>query len=104
MQNRDSEILETILKAIVDKPEAVKIGRNIDEMGVLLTVTLDEKDAGAVIGKDGSTIQSIRKIMKIVGMKQNARINIKLEVPERRSKKYHVKPSTKDQSTSPAEQ
>ena len=104
MQNRDSEILETILKAIVDKPEAVKIGRNIDEMGVLLTVTLDEKDAGAVIGKDGSTIQSIRKIMKIVGMKQNARINIKLDVPERRSKKYHVKPSTKDQSNSRAEQ
>jgi predicted RNA-binding protein YlqC (UPF0109 family) len=104
MQVRDSEILETLLQAIVDKPEMVKVERKIDEMGVLLTVTLDEKDAGAVIGKDGSTIQSIRKIMKIVGMKQNARVNIKLDVPERRGNKNHVKPNTKDQSTSRAEQ
>ncbi len=104
MQVRDSELLETILTAVVDKPEMVKVERKIDEMGVLLTVTLDEKDAGAVIGKDGSTIQSIRKIMKIVGMKQNARINIKLDVPERRGKRNHVKPSTKDQISSRAEQ
>src|SRR3989339_1651420 len=104
MQGSDAVLLETIIKAIVENSQSVKVNRKVDEMGVLLTVTLDEKDAGAVIGKDGSTIQSIRKIMKIVGMKQNARINIKLDVPERRGKKNHVKPSTKDQSNSRAEQ
>jgi len=43
------------------------------------------------------TLQSIRKIMKIVGMKNNARINVKLDVPKW-SKKHHVEPSLKDQN------
>lgn len=98
MQGSDAVLLETIIKAIVENMEAVSVNRKVDEMGVLLTVTMDEKDAGAVIGKDGSTIQSIRKIMKIVGMKNNARINVKLDVPKRWSKKDYVKSSIKDQS------
>lgn len=98
MQRSDTELLEAILKAIVERPELVNVNRKVDEMGVLLTVSLDEKDAGAVIGKDGSTIQAIRKIMKIVGMKNNARINVKLDVPKRWSKKDYAKPSLKDQN------
>lgn len=84
MQNSDTALLETILRAIVDKPEKVGIERSVDEMGVLFKVKLDEEDAGAVIGKGGSTIAAVRKIMSIVGMKNNARLNIKLDVPERK--------------------
>lgn len=98
MQGSDAELLEIILKAIVEKPELVEVNRKVDEMGVLLTVSLDEKDAGAVIGKDGSIIQAIRKIMKIVGIKNSARINVKLDVPKRWNKKDYVKPSLKDQN------
>lgn len=97
MQGSDAVLLETIIKALVENPDFVRVNRKVDEMGVLLTVNLNEKDAGAVIGKDGSTIQSIRKIMKIVGMKNNARINVKLDVPKW-SKKHHVEPSLKDQN------
>ena len=97
MQGSDAVLLETIIKAIVENSQSVKVNRKVDEMGVLLIVAMDEKDAGAVIGKDGSTIQSIRTIMKIVGMKNNARINVKLDVPKW-SKKHHVEPSLKDQN------
>ncbi len=81
MQESDAALLEQILKAFVDTPEKVAVERKVDEMGVLLLVKLDEKDAGLVIGKQGSTISALRKIMGVVGMKNNARYNIKLDVP-----------------------
>lgn len=71
-------VLETILKSIVSNPEAVKIDRQIDERGVLLTVDVDPSDMGHLIGRQGRTIQAIRTLVKIVGAKNQARINIKI--------------------------
>ena len=102
MQESDVALLEQIIKAIVEKPESVAISRKVDEMGVLLTVRLDDKDAGALIGRGGETIAAIRRIMKLVGIKANARINIKLDVP-RRSNNVYVKPIFEDQSNNPRE-
>lgn len=84
MQGNDTALLEQIIKAIVDEPEKVTVERKVDEMGVLLLVKIDEKDAGLVIGKEGSTIMAIRKIMGVLGMKNNARYNIKLDVPDKK--------------------
>lgn len=84
MQESDTALLEQIIKAIVDEPEKVTVERKVDEMGVLLLVKIDEKDAGLVIGKEGSTIMAIRKIMGVVGMKNSARYNIKLDVPDKK--------------------
>lgn len=78
------ELLEAILKALVSKPEEVEVTKTVDEMGVLFTVKLGEGDAGLVIGREGKTIQAIRCIMTVVGAKSRARINIKLDVPERK--------------------
>ncbi len=102
MQESNVALLEQIIKAIAAKPEKVVIERKVDEMGVLLTVRLDNKDAGALIGRGGETIVAIRRIMKLVGVKANARINIKLDVP-RRSKNDYEKQSTEDQSNNPRE-
>lgn len=102
MQESDVALLEQIIQAIVAKPEKVVIERKVDEMGVLLSVRLDDKDAGALIGRGGETIAAIRRIMKLVGVKANARINIKLDVP-RRSKNDYEKPSIEDQSNNPRE-
>jgi len=77
------ELLEAILKALVTQPEKVQVAKSIDEMGVLLSVKLGEGDAGLVIGRGGKTIQAIRTIMTIIGMKTKARLNVKLDVPER---------------------
>lgn len=102
MQGSDVALLEQIVKAIADRPESVAIERKVDEMGVLLIVRLDDQDAGALIGKSGSTIAAIRRIMKLVGVKSNARINVKLDVPVKNRKKDYDKPSIEDQSNNPA--
>ena len=84
MESQDKEVLETILKAIVNQPEKVLVTRTTDEMGVLLTVKLGEGDAGVVIGKQGQSITAIRSVINIVGRKNQAKVNVKLDVPERR--------------------
>ncbi len=78
----DVAVLETIVKAIVSKPEAVKIERNVDERGVLLTLYVDPQDMGQLIGRRGATIQAIRTILRIVGARNQARVNIKVPASE----------------------
>ncbi len=79
---QDQVFLETIVKAIVGKPEAVQVERTVDEMGVLLTLKIDPSDMGYVIGRRGQTAQAMRTLLKIVGAKNNARVNLKIYDPE----------------------
>jgi predicted RNA-binding protein YlqC (UPF0109 family) len=78
----DEQFLEYVVKAIVDNPDEVKVGRQVDEMGVLLTLKVSPKDMGQVVGRQGSTAKAIRSLLKIVGIKNNARVNLKIEEPE----------------------
>lgn len=78
----DRDFLEFIVKSIVDHPEDVKVDRKIDEMGVLLTLKVNPQDMGQVIGRKGSTSTAIRSLLRIVGIKNNARVNLKIEEPE----------------------
>ena len=82
MAEKDKEFLEMIVKNIVSKPEAVSVDRTVDEMGVLLTLKIDPSDMGYVIGRRGQTAQAIRTLLKIVGAKNNARVNLKIYDPE----------------------
>lgn len=81
--NKDQTVLETILKAVVAQPDAVQVERSRDDMGILLTVSLGDGDAGRVIGKKGELIDAIRRVIRSVGRLENARVNVKLNVPER---------------------
>ncbi|OGY57139.1 MAG: hypothetical protein A2Y84_01250 [Candidatus Colwellbacteria bacterium RBG_13_48_8] len=78
----DQQFLEYVIKSIVDSPDDVKIERQVDEMGVLLTLRVNPKDMGQVVGRQGSTAKAIRSLLKIVGIKNNARVNLKIEEPE----------------------
>jgi len=78
----DKEFLEYIVKALVNHPEDVKIDRQVDEMGVLLTLKVNPLDMGQIIGRKGSTAQAIRSLLKIVGIKNHARVNLKVVEPE----------------------
>lgn len=80
---QDQSILESILKAIVNRPEDVKVSRSVDELGVLLSVKLGEGDAGVVIGKEGRAIKAIRSVMNLIGYKNRAHVNVRLDVPDR---------------------
>lgn len=78
---KDKEFLEMIVKNIVSSPDAVVVDRTVDEMGVLLTLKIDPADMGYVIGRRGQTAQAIRTLLKIVGAKNNSRVNLKIYDP-----------------------
>ena len=78
----DLEFLEYIVKALVDNPKDVKVERKVDEMGVLLSLKVNPEDMGQIIGREGSTAKAIRNLVRIVGLKNHARVNLKIEEPE----------------------
>src|SRR3989338_5783003 len=78
----DQAFLEFLVKSIVENPDKVEITRKVDEMGVLLTLKVDAKDMGLVVGRQGSTASAIRSLLRIVGIRNNARVNLKIEEPE----------------------
>lgn len=79
---RDQELLYTIIKELVDHPDDLEVERTVDEMGVLLSVHLNQEDMGKVIGRQGMTAKSLRAVMRAVGMKHQARINIRIVEPQ----------------------
>ncbi|MBI2591577.1 MAG: KH domain-containing protein [Candidatus Brennerbacteria bacterium] len=81
-KSADQEFLEFLVKSIVDHPDDVKVDRKVDEMGVLLALTVHPQDMGQVVGRQGATAKSIRSLLRIVGIKNNARVNLKIEEPE----------------------
>ena len=80
--DNDKKFLEYVVKELVDHPEAVKIDRTVDEMGVLLTLDVHPEDMGKIIGRQGNTAKAIRTLLRVVGMKNNARVNLKINEPE----------------------
>src|SRR3990167_10355715 len=78
MSTIDEQFIEYIVKSLVSKPEAVSIERRIDEKGVLLELTVDAEDLGRVIGKRGATAQSLRTLLRALGIKNEARYNLKI--------------------------
>jgi predicted RNA-binding protein YlqC (UPF0109 family) len=84
MKELDHAFLEQVVKSLVDKPDKVEINRTIDEMGVLLTLKVDQEDMGKIIGRDGNTAKAIRTLLRVVGMKNNARVNLKINEPDGR--------------------
>ena len=77
----DKEFLEFLIKSLVDNPDDVRVERKVDERGVLLTLWVNPNDMGHVVGRQGSTAKAIRSLLRIVGIKNNARVNLKIEEP-----------------------
>jgi uncharacterized protein len=81
---KDQEFVEYVVKALVDNADKVKVERRVDEMGVLITLDVDAADMGKIIGRDGATAKALRTLLRVVGMKNNARVNLKINEPEGR--------------------
>jgi len=82
MMADDKAFLEYIVKSLVDFPNDVKIDRTVDEMGVLITMSVNPADMGKIIGRQGNTAKAIRTLLRVIGMKNNARVNLKINEPE----------------------
>lgn len=101
---RDQAFLESVVKSLVDYPDDVVIERTIDEMGVLLTLKVNKADMGQIVGRAGSTAKAIRSLLRIVGMKNNARVNLKILEPEGGTGPHHHEEATGSVSTSAIDQ
>ena len=79
---KNQEVVEVVVKSLVDHPEAVKSDRTVDEMGVLISLHLSPEDMGQVIGRQGQTAKALRTLLRVVGAKHKARVNLKIVEPE----------------------
>ncbi|OGD63498.1 hypothetical protein A2215_03830 [Candidatus Berkelbacteria bacterium RIFOXYA2_FULL_43_10] len=95
----DQKFVEDVVKEIVDNPDKVKTDRRVDEMGVLIELTVDPSDMGKIIGKDGRTAKAVRTLLRVLGAKNNSRINLKIMEPE-----GSERPPRKDYSEEPEEE
>jgi len=82
METTDQAFLEYVIKMIVTKPDAVEITRTVDDLGVLITLKVDKEDMGRIIGKDGQTAKAIRTLLRVIGSRNNERVNMKILEPE----------------------
>ena len=74
----ETQFVEYIVKQLVDNPDAVKIEKTTDERGVLIELTADPEDLGRIIGKHGATAQSLRSLLRALGIKNNELYNLKI--------------------------
>ncbi len=78
---KDRDFIEYAVKMLVDNPEDVKVERKIDEMGVLITLDVNSADMGMVIGREGMTAKALRTLLRVIGARNNARVNLKINEP-----------------------
>ena len=69
----DQQFVEYVVSQLVSKPESVATERKIDELGVLIELTVDREDMGVVIGKEGKTAKAIRTLLRVFGAKNDSR-------------------------------
>ena len=82
MAHTDQQFVEYVIKSLVNKPDEVEVSRKVDEMGVLIEVKVNPEDMGLLIGRAGSTAKAIRTLARIIGMRNNARVNLRIVEPE----------------------
>ena len=105
--SHDQEFVEYVVKSIVDHPDDVKIERSIDEMGVLITLSVNPEDMGQIIGRQGATAKSIRTLLRVIGARNNARVNLKIAEPEgseRTSESRPAEEKTASEGEKPSEE
>ena len=107
--NQDQQFLEFVVKSIVNNPDAVKTTRTVDERGVLITLDVAAGDIGYVIGRQGQTVRAIRTLLRVVGAKNNASVNLKINEPEggrgprfERTEGQTARPAQPQQAVQPA--
>jgi len=81
-ETKDKDFIEQVVKMLVDNPDDVKVERKIDEMGVLISLDVNANDMGMVIGREGATAKALRTLLRVIGAKNNARVNLKINEPE----------------------
>ena len=70
------EVLETIIKSLVDNAEAIEIKEVENDKTIVFEVKVAEGDMGKIIGRQGKIAQSIRTVMKAVANRKDKKITV----------------------------
>ncbi len=77
------EFITTVLSMLVEDKDQLVVDARLDELGVLITVKVSDRDMGKLIGKSGQTIKSVRTLLRVIGGASNQRVNLKVLEPEK---------------------
>lgn len=99
----DQQFIEFVVKSIVNHPEDVKTERIVDERGVLITLYVNQEDMGYVIGRQGQTARALRILLKIVGAKDNARVNMMIYEPDGARREHRERKGASEGMSAPAQ-
>lgn len=73
------DLLEKIIKSIVDKKDDVKLFESTNAEGeIVLNFSVAPEDTGKIIGKEGKIIKAIRTIIRVLAIREGKRVNIDL--------------------------
>ena len=75
------EFLRIVLQALVEDHDQLVVEGTIDQLGVLLTVRVSDRDMGKLIGRGGQTVKALRTLLRIIGGNTSQRINLKILGP-----------------------
>ena len=70
------ELLEYIVKEMVDRPEVVQVRERAGQYAITLDLTVDERDAGKVIGRSGRVAKALRDVLGIAGARDRKRVHL----------------------------
>ncbi len=73
--------VKTVLELLVEDKDQLFVDAKLDELGVLITVKVSDRDMGKLIGKNGQTIKSVRTLLRVIGGMANQRVNLKVLEP-----------------------
>ena len=72
------QLVEFVVKNLVDKPESVNLTEEVIDSTVVIKLRVDASDLGKVIGKSGKTARSIRTLLFAVASKEGKRISFEI--------------------------
>lgn len=75
------DFIRYIMTNLVENPNDLVIEKSVDDIGVLINLQSHRNDMGRIIGKNGQTIKSIRTLLRVIGKREEERINLKILEP-----------------------
>lgn len=81
MEYPDVVYLRRIVLGLVDDQDSVHVDRTLDQQGILLTLSVAEKDMGRVVGVRGKIAQSLRVLVRAFGKPRQQHISLKIVEP-----------------------
>ncbi len=78
-EDRIVELVEFIAKTLANHPDAVKVRSEEEGSRTIITLEVDDRDKGKVIGRQGRVAQALRSLLRVAAVKQNTRINLEIE-------------------------